>query len=95
MRNETLIAQQIRARLISENARDLSDDTLARCLGPTIGKTKLVKIAAEMRDKGELFAPGYQGQHLHNLTNLDQCFLCGCVYYNCLCSHGEPVSRSL
>ena len=89
MRNESLLAQQIRARLITEKARDLTDETIRRCLGPTIGAGKITDMALRMRNDGELFAPGYSSKHTHNLTCLDECFLCGRVYYNCLCSHGD------
>lgn len=90
MRDESILAQQIRARMITERARDLSDDTIRRCLGPTIGAGKITDAAIAMRDNGTLFAPAYQGQHLHNLTLWEECFLCGRVYYNCLCSHDQP-----
>ena len=87
MRNETPIAQQIRAKLIGDGAEDLHNDTIDRVLSPTIGGLKLVAMAKDLRDRAELFAPGYQGQHLDNLTLSDKCFLCHCIYYNCLCSH--------
>lgn len=87
MRNETEIAKQIRAKLIAERANNLSDETIDRCLRPTICGNRMASMAKKMRDDGELFAPAFDGSHQDNLTHRDECFLCGSVYYNCVCSH--------
>lgn len=46
--------QRIWGRLMAESARDLSDETLSRALGPCVGGKKLIPLARLLRDAGLL-----------------------------------------
>ena len=50
------VLEQVVSRLLCENAADLSDETIRRCLITTVGGERLLRLAIDARDAGEITA---------------------------------------